>query len=164
VIHRRQAITAIAGSAATWSASARESTLRLLAVPEAMAQVAAGGPTGVLAVGRSGVLFALAQDRGRPLRLADGIDPDTPLAVGHGRIAACRMDGALWVGEGGRAGVSGERALAPAAGLLVLPLAVIGVEVAGRRHRVVRFEPGGAGAWRRVARSDIDVLPDARPL
>lgn len=164
MILRRQAIAAIAGSVAAWSASARQPGLFLLAAPEAMAQVAAGGPTGVLAVGRSGVLFALAQFGGRTLRLADGIDPDTPLAVGHGRIAARRIDGALWVGEAGRAGVSRDQALAPAAGLLVLPLAVIGVEVAGRQHRVVRLEPGGAGAWRRVVRSAIDVLPDARPL
>jgi hypothetical protein len=164
VILRRQVIAAIAGSVAPWSAPARQPGLRLLAAPQAMAQVAAGGPTGVLAVGRSGVLFALAQAGGRTLRLADGIDPDTPLAVGHGRIAARRMDGALWVGEAGRAGVSRAQALAPAAGLLVLPLAVIGVEAAGGRHRVVRLEPGGSGAWRRVARSGIDVLPDARPM
>ncbi len=161
---RRQAMAAIAGSVAPWSAPARQPGLLLLAAPEAMAQVAAGGPTGVLAVGRSGVLFALAQAGGRTLRLADGIDPDTPLAVGHGRIAARRTDGALWVGEAGRAGVSREQALAPAAGLLVLPLAVNGVEAAGAQHRVVRLEPGGAGAWSRVARSAIDVLPDARPL
>jgi hypothetical protein len=157
-------IAVIAGSVAAWSASARQPGLNLLAAPEAMAQVAAGGPTGVLAVGRSGALFALAQASNRALRLADGIDPDTPLAVGHGRIAARRMDGALWVGEAGGAGVSRAQALAPAAGLLVLPLAVIGVEAAGGQHRVVRLEPGGAGAWSRVARSAIDVLPDARPL
>ena len=160
-MRRRQAIAAIAGSSASWSASSRTPGLTWLAAPEAMAQVAAGGPTGVLAVGRSGLLFALALDGGKALRLADGIDPDSPLAVGHGRIAARRMDGALWVMEAGRAGVSRERALAPHAGLMVLPLAVIGVEAAGGQHRVVRLEPDGTGGWRRVARSDIDVLPDA---
>lgn len=130
----------------------------------AMAQVAAGGPTGLLAVAADGRLLALSQDGARARRLADGIDPQTPLAVGHDRIAARRLDGALWVLEAGRVGVSAERTLAPAAGLLVLPSAVIGIGVDGGRHRAVRLEPTRTGSWERVARSDIDVLPDARPL
>jgi hypothetical protein len=46
----------------------------------------------------------------------------------------------------------------------VLPLAVIGVESQGARHRAVRLEETGANAWTRVATSAVDVLPDARPL
>lgn len=163
---RRTAIGALVAGAVAWPARvpAGQSGLQVLGTPEAMAQVCAGGPTGVLAVARSGALYALPQEGGRGQRLADGIDPGTPLAVGHGRIAARRLDGALWVLEGGRAGTSGERALAAAAGLLVLPLAVIGVDADGQRHRAVRLEPTSAGSWRRVARSEIDVLPDARPL
>ncbi len=144
--------------------SARELALHDLSLAEPVAQIAAGGPTGVLAVSARGTLHALLLDGGRAQQLADGIDPDTPLAIGHGRIAARRQDGALWVLQAGGAGVSKLRALAPAAGLLVLPLAVIGVETEGARHRVVRLEPSGASTWTRVALSVVDVLPDARPL
>ena len=144
--------------------SAREPGLQALNAPGPVAQVAAGGPTGLLAVGASGALWALPAGGGSATRLADAIDPDTPLAVGHGRIAARRQDGALWVLQAGGAGVSAARALAPAAGLLVLPLAVIGVQAQGAQHRVVRLEPSGAATWAPVARSTVDVLPDARPL
>ncbi len=165
-MRRRQSIAAMAGGVVAWSATAstRLRAPQLLDTPEAMAQVAAGGPTGMLAVGASGVLFALPQDGGRARRLADGIDPETPLALGHGRIAARRRDGALWVLEGGRAGVSAQRTLVPRAGLLVLPLAVIGIGLEGTTHRVTRLEPAGTGSWGRAARSAIEVMPDARPI
>lgn len=157
---------ALASGALGWTphSSARQSGLQTLDAPEALAQVCAGGPTGVLALARSGTLYALPPEGGRGQRLADGLDHATPLAIGHGRIAARRVDGALWVSEGGRTAASAARALAPLAGLLVLPLAVIGIEFDGLRHRVVRLEPQGTGPWGRVARSEIDVLPDARPL
>lgn len=159
-------MAAIAGGMVAWSAPAAAGLppLRTLDTAEAIAQVAAGGPTGLLAVGAGGALFALPPEGGHARRLAEGIDPATPLAVGHGRIAARRRDGALWVQAAGRSSVSSDGRLARAAGLLMLPLAVIGVEVEGARHRVVRFEPTGAGVWSRVARSEIEVLPDARPL
>lgn len=166
MMRRRPSLAALAATVFGWPASvtAREPGLQVLEVPEPMAQVAAGGPTGVLAVAASGALYALPLEGGRAPRLAERIDPDTPLALGHGRIAARRQDGALWVLEGGAAGVSNARALAPAAGLLVLPLAIIGVQAEGGRHRVVRLEPSGAGTWAPVAHSAVDVLPDARPL
>lgn len=165
VIRRRSSLAAMAACLA-WPAlaRARPAGLQMLNVPEPAAQVAAGGPTGVLAVGVSGTLHALPQDGGRAQRLADGIDPDTPLALGHGRIAARRQDGALGVLEGGGGGVSKPRSLAPFAGLLVLPLAIIGVEAESGRHRVVRLERSAGSAWARVARSDVEVLPDARPM
>jgi hypothetical protein len=109
-----------------------------------------------------------------PQRIGDGIDPNTPIATGHGRIAARRADGGLWVWEGG--GGPGRAAIAPSAGLsvhaglLVLPLAVLAVVSAGTRpadplgHRLARFEPGTAGRWQEVARSTDPVLPDARPV
>jgi hypothetical protein len=56
------------------------------------------------------------------------------------------------------------------AGLLVLPLAVIGVvaggasDVAPPGPRLARFETDGSLGWREVARSVDVVLPDARPL
>lgn len=145
-------------------ASARPLGLQTLALPEPMAQIAAGGPSGLLGVGMSGALYALPLTSAPTRRLGDELDASVPLAVGHGRIAARRRDGALWVLEAGQAGVSVERTLAPAAGLLVLPLAVIAVATEGGRQRVVRLEPAGTGAWRAVATSDMAVLPDARPL
>lgn len=148
------------------SARAASKPLVLLpvATPGPMAQVAAGGPTGLLGVGIDGGLFALPLARGAAQRMADNIDAGTPLASGHGRIAARRRDGALWVLEAGRAGISVERTLAPAAGLLVLPLAVIAIAREGLRHQAIRLEPAGSGAWRSVAQSVANALPDARPL
>lgn len=165
-MRRRQVTVAIAASAVVRPGVARaeEPALHPLRTPEAMAQIVAGGPTSLLGVGASGTLYALAPEHGAHPRLGTGIDPATPLAVGHGRIAARRLDGALWVSEAGHGGVTGERALAPHAGLLVLPLAVIGIVADGARCHVARFEPRGAGAWGRVARSSIEVLPDARPV
>jgi hypothetical protein len=128
------------------------------------AQIAAGGPTGLLAVSAEGMLLALSTQGAPARRLADGIDPQTPIATGHGRIAARRADGALWVLDQGRVGASAEQRLARHAGILVLPLAVIVVESDGGRHRAARYEPAQEGAWRSVARSQIDLLPDARPL
>lgn len=163
---RRQAL--VSGVAAFLGlpkpASARPLGLQTLALPEPMAQIAAGGPSGLLGVGVSGALYALPLTSAPARRLGDELDASVPLAVGHGRIAARRRDGALWVLEAGQAGVSVERTLAPAAGLLVLPLAVIAVATEGGRQRVVRLEPASAGAWRTVASSDITVLSDARPL
>lgn len=164
MMRRRQAIAATAALAWPARLPARQPAVHPVVSGEAIAQVAAGGPTGLLAVSVGGTLFALSQSGGRGQRVADGIDPDTPLAVGHGRIAARRLDGALWVQEATRVGVSRARTLAKAAGLLVLPLAVIGIDDDGGRQRVVRLEPTGPGSWERVARSGIDVLPDARPL
>lgn len=137
---------------------------RPVSTPGRVVQIAAGGPTRLLAVDADGVLAALSVEGGPARRLADGIDPATPIATGHGRIAARRSDGALWLLDQGRVGGSAERSLARHAGLLVLPLAVIVVESDGLRHRAARYEPAPGATWRSVARSDIDLLPDARPL
>ena len=165
-MRRRQVIAAIGAGAITGPCrvGAEEPALRMLRAPEAMVQIAAGGPTALLGVGASGTLYALAPDHGAHPQLGTGIDPATPLAVGHGRVAARRLDGALWVYEAGRRGVTGERTLAPHAGLLVLPLAVIGIVADGTSFHVARFEPRGAGTWGRIARSGTGVLPDARPV
>lgn len=165
-MRRRQAITALVGGVGGWpvAVSAQQTAWRPLALPEPAAQLAVGGPRSLLAVGLSGGLFAMSLDGTAAERLATDIDPGVALGLGHGRIAARRRDGALWVLEGGRAGASRAGALAPWAGLLVLPLAVIGVQSEGARHRAVRLEETGANAWTRVATSAVDVLPDARPL
>ncbi len=113
-------------------------------------------------MGASGALWALSASGTAANRLADGLDPLTPLAVGHGRIAARHADGGLWVWQGGQVRRGPRNTLAPHAGLLVLPLAVIGV--AAGSHQVLRLEPGADSSWAVVARSDQAVLPDARPL
>lgn len=140
--------------------------LRLVNLPAAtpMAQLHAGGPTGLLAVARDGGLWALSPLQAEPRRLATGLDPATPLASGHGRIAARTAGGGLWVFDtaAGEARVQPDAGLAPHAGLLVLSLAVLGVAAAG--HRLLRFERAGSGSWRAVARSAEPLLPDARPL
>ena len=116
----------------------------------------------MLAVGASGALWALSASGAEPTALGDGLDPLTPLASGHGRIAARHADGGLWVWQAGQVQRGSRDTLAPQAGLLVLPLAVIGV--AAGSHRVLRFEPDARQAWAVVARSADAVLPDARPL
>jgi len=161
-LRRRQllALGALASAAApaqaAWAA-------RSLPAAEPLRQIRAGGPSGLLAVGASGALWALLASGAAATRLADGLDPLTPLASGHGRIAARHADGGLWVWQGaGPAQRSPRDTLAPQAGLLVLPLAVVGV--AAGSHRVLRFEPDASQAWAVVARSAEAVLPDARPL
>ena len=167
-MRRRQVIAAIGAGAITGPCrvGAEEPALRMLRAPEAMVQIAAGGPTALLGVGASGTLYALAPDHGAHPQLGTGIDPATPLAVGRGRVAARRLDGALWVYEAGRRGVTGERTLAPHAGLLVLPLAVIGTIAWAMRNKLpcgpVRApRRGDAGPHRRVR---YGALPNARPV
>jgi hypothetical protein len=174
LIQRRHALVALSCALAqmTVHAQGKRDAFRAVAAPEPLAQICAGGPAtpgaDLLGVSVNGDLFALSLTGGSARRLGGGLDPATPLAVGHGRIAARRRDGALWVLEGGRVSVSQERTLASAAGLLVLPLAVIAIAVSadGKAHRVVRLEGSGTGHWSEVARSgsDVTVMPDARPL
>ena len=149
-------LSAAAPAHAAWSA-------RGLLAAEPLRQIHAGGPSGLLAVGASGALWALSASGAAATRLADGLDPLTPLASGHGRIAARHADGGLWVWQGGAVQRGPRDELAVQAGLLVLPLAVVGV--AAGSHRVLRFEPDATSqAWAVVARSADAVLPDARPL
>ena len=144
-----------------------------------MRQLQAGGPSGfagfsaLLGTGVSGRLWALSLTGRAPRRLADGLDAATPLATGHGRIAARLAGGGLWIWEDGRIRTLPSAGLAVHAGLLILPLAVVAVVTAvmgsprgnePTSHRLARFEPDSAGQWREVARSQDAVLPDARPL
>lgn len=122
-----------------------------------------GGPTGLLGLDVMGDLWALSPLGSAPRRIGRALDGQTPVVAGEGRIAARSRDGGLWVLEQGRASVSPAGVLAPHAGLLNLPLAVIGVRQDGPAHRLVRMEPGPQG-WSEVARSEMAVLPDARPL
>lgn len=166
MMRRRQALAAFTASALGAPALAlpKLTPFGPVAAPEPMAQIAAGGPTGLLGLSVDGSLFALTPSGGGARRIGVGLDAGTPLALGHGRIAARQRDGALWVLENGRSAVSVERTLAPAAGLLVLPLAIIAIAISAGRHLAVRLEPPGSGPWRAVAQSDVEVLPDARPL
>jgi hypothetical protein len=160
-LSRRQLLALGALASAAAPAQAAWAT-RSIPAAEPLRQIRAGGPSGLLAVGTSGALWALSASGAAATRLAEGLDPLTPLASGHGRIAARHADGGLWVWQGGPVQRGLSEALAPQAGLLVLPLAVVGV--AAGSHRVVRFEPETSQAWAVVARSAEAVLPDARPL
>jgi hypothetical protein len=160
--------TGLLGAAARRATASppRELALRMVNLPPAtpMARLHAGGSTGLLGVAPDGTLWALSPRGAEPRRLAAGLDPATPLASGHGRIAARTADGGLWVFEqaSGLGRVQADAGLAPHAGLLVLPLAVLGVAAVG--HRLVRFESASGGRWQAVARSQEALLPDARPL
>jgi hypothetical protein len=165
------------GAQATAAPDPAAWTVRAVPAEEPMRQLRAGGPSGLLGTGTSGSLWALSLEGQAPRRIADGIDPATPVATGHGRIAARMADGRLWVweeaGGGGRARAvppSRSANLSVHAGLLILPLAVLAVVTASARpadplgHRLARFEPDPDGRWREVARSTDAVLPDARPV
>lgn len=158
------ALATAAGRALSAQARAPALQMRAVPVPSPMARLHAGGPTGLMGVARDGALWALPGLQGAARRLADALDPATPLASGHGRIAARTAEGGLWVFDlaSGRADHQRDADLAPHAGLLVLRLAVLGVVTGG--HRLVRFEPAGSGRWQAVARSPEAVLPDARPV
>ena len=162
---RRELLALAAGAGVLTRAPAATEvgwTLRRFPAAEPLQQIRSGGPSGLLAVGASGALWALSTRGAVATRLAEGLDPDTPLALGHGRLAARHADGGLWVWQGGQVQRSPPQLLAPQAGLLVLPLAVIGV--AAGHHQVLRLEPAADSAWTVVARSKQAVLPDARPL
>lgn len=165
------------GAQATAPPDATPWGLRAVSADEPMRQLHAGGPSGLLGTGASGRLWALSLTGQAPRRIADGIDPATPVATGHGRIAARMADGGLWVweesGPDGRARTvlaSRSANLSVHAGLLILPLAVLAVVTASARpadplgHHLARFEADPAGRWREVARSTDAVLPDARPV
>jgi len=162
---RRQLLFAGLG-AVGWQAAAASKPWTARAVPtsEPIRQLQSGGPSGLLGTGASGGLWALSLTGQAPRRLADGLDADTPLATGHGRIAARMTGGGLWLWEDGRIRESPSASLAGHAGLLILSLAVVAVLTDPPTHRIARFEPDNSGRWREVARSRDAVLPDARPL
>lgn len=130
---------------------------------EGIQRIDIGGPTGLLGLDTSGALWALSLSGSAPRRIGISLDGQTPVAAAEGRIAARRLDGALWVSDAVTQSASAPGVLAPHAGLLSLPLAVIGVRQLGPAHRLVRMEPGARG-WLEAARSDTAVLPDAQPL
>jgi hypothetical protein len=165
------------GAQATAAPDPAPWAVRAVTAGEPIRQLHAGGPSGLLGTGASGSLWALSLAGQAPRRIAEGIDPATPVATGHGRIAARTADGGLWVweetGGGGSARTfppSRTANLSVHAGLLILPLAVLAVVTASARpadplgHRLARFEPDPDGRWREVARSTDAVLPDARPV
>jgi hypothetical protein len=173
LISRRCALVAAALAyrpAVQAQVTVRPLATRSIPCDEPIAQLTAGGPTGLLAVSVTGTLWALpALGSGSARKLGEALDPTTPIAVGHARVAARRHDGGLWVLEDGRVGQSGAGLLAPAAGLLVLPLAVIAVQAeagvgTSTVHHAIRLEPSNPQTWAVVARSAANLLPDAAPL
>lgn len=131
--------------------------------PAPVAQLTPEGADSLVIITTQGAL-ARGPASGRWQTLADGLDPGVAPALGHGRIVARSADGGLWVHENGRGSFSPGLDLAPHAGLLVLPLAVIAVQRWRGSTHLVRLEPEAAGRWAVVARSAEPVLPDARPL
>lgn len=159
---RRRKLLALGAMACAGAPAHAAWAARSIPSPEEIRQLQAGGPSGLLAVGASGALWALSPGGAPAVRLAAGLDPFTPLASGHGRIAARHADGGLWLWEGGQVHRGLRNTLAPRAGLLVLALAVIGVGAG--HHHLLRLEPDARTVWTVVARSTEPVLPDARPL
>jgi hypothetical protein len=165
-ITRRAALSVALGCAALGrparAAAAPAWQLRPLPLATPWLQVRAADAAW-LGIDRDGRLWHLdAEATAAPRALAEGLAADSPLAAGHGRVAARRVDGRLWVG-GADAGLS-DVTLAEAAGLLVLPLAVIGVAGQGLSAQLLRLEPQAGGRWQVSARSTEPVLPDARPV
>ena len=135
-----------------------------LAAPQPVARIHPSGPDELLAISTTGTLWQLGPRNAAWMRLADDIDPASPMATGYGRIAARQAHGGLWAWANGRATNAPEARLAPHAGLCVLPLAIIGVTDMAGQFRVKRFEPDREDYWRESARGTESVLPDARPL
>lgn len=133
-----------------------------LNAPTPMARLRAGPGGTLMGLAANGELWR-ASSAGWQM-LGAGLDPDVPLAVGHGRVAGRSASGRLWVLEAGQVSQMRAPALAPHAGLLVLDRAIIAL-ISGEdgQQRVVRLERDRSG-WVESARSHAVVLPDARPL
>ncbi len=167
-MNRRDVLRAGAASllmrAPALAATGTASAVTSLAAPQPMAQIHAAGTGVLLTVSTTGTLWQLGPRDPAWTRLADEIDPASPVASGHGRIAARHAQGGLWVRADGRATIAREARLAPRAGLCVLPWAIIGVtDTAGQAH-VKRFEPDREQRWIESSRGTEPVLPDARPI
>ena len=153
--------TALPGSLVRAAAPRPEWGSRPVQLDEPLRQIQRGGPSGLLGVGLDGSLWALS-GIAPPRKLADGIDPATPITADRGRIVARMAHGGLWIQADGVASILPNLRVSPLAGLLILPLAVIAVVPDGAVHRLARFESGG-GRWIETVRSVETVMPDARP-
>lgn len=134
-----------------------------LGAPQPITRLHTPAPGELLAVSSSGVLWQYTAQAWK--ERAKGLDPDTPLAAGHGRIAGRSARGALWVLEDGRATLSPAAPLSKHAGIHILALGIIAVAADGRdRGYAVRLDRNATGTWLETARSTEPVLPDARPV
>ncbi len=159
------------------AATSQASSLRTMAFPEPIAQIVRGGPTGLLAIGKSGTLYAAPKELHSTAAqiLGKGLDHGAPIATGHGRIAARTMAGALWVLENGKESISQETSIAPHGGFCILPFGIIAIVrrsdklVDAGRFVAARFEPlvsasQASPRWRAIAQSAVEVTPDAQPI
>lgn len=158
--------SAMAGLA--WAGAAPQGNRsRLKRVPlRDVSRVDRAADEGWLARDRHGALWHVAVDAA-PRLVGHGVQPDGPLAAGHGRIAGRGEDGRLWVREVNAASQEPERSserLAPNGGLCVLRDAVVGIVEQAGRSALARFEPDASRRWHATSRSDIEVLPDAEPV
>lgn len=98
---------------------------------------------GWLARDRHGALWHVMVDA-VPRLVGHGVQPDGPLAVGHGCIAGRGEDGRLWVRDASAASQEPERSserLAPHGGMCVLRDTVVGIVEQAGRAVLARFEP-----------------------
>ena len=150
-----QARKATAAATPVWSG-------QLIPASMPLQQIRSGEGGTFLAVAANGDLWSYTAASAKR-KVADGIDPASPMAAGYGRVAARSSGGALFIEVDGRRRSSTVAGLAPNAGLINLPFAVIGVVSDQRQFRVVRFEPT-QDRWSISDRSDESVMPDARPV
>ena len=148
---------------ASLAAATAEWAVRPVTGAAPLLQLNAAEGSALLGIDARGTLRSWAANGAGAQKIADGLDPATPIAIGHGRVAARTADGGLWVRDAGSASTTPTASLAINAGLLILPLAVIAIVVEGDSHRVARFESTG-GRWSRTDLSKDVVMPDARPI
>lgn len=166
-VRRRGLLALAAGSLASGQvlgAASVQWRTRFVVSEQRLRQIHVDGPSGLLGIDADGSLWALSLVGDAPARIAAGLDPDSPLATGHGRIAARDAEGGLWIRERGAAHTVKRIGVSAHAGLLILPQGIIVAVVAGEGHRLVRLEPDGSSRWSEVARSAGAVMPDVRPL
>lgn len=119
--------------------------------------ITADASIGLAAVNTAGELWRYQQDSWE--KLGEGFAAHSPLAAGHGRIAGVDAQGFFREWRDNTV-IQTTLALAPDAGMVQLPLATIAVSHDSGGHYLLRIENGRISA----KRSDVPLLPDARPL
>lgn len=95
-------------------------------------------------------------------KLLSGISGSVAPVAGHGKIAVADNQGRFLLWQAGRV-VKSDIVLAPDAGMVVLPFAVIAVARHDNENRLVRLEEAG-GVAKITAMADTPVLPDSHPV
>ncbi len=138
--------------------------MKTITLDEKILAIQAGGPSGLLATSANGNVFAVSASGKENLKIASGIDAASPLAATDSVVAGRTKNGSLWAWSKGKSEKTADATIAPHAGLLILPTALIAVVSRGASQYLARFEFDSSNMWREVARSSEAVLPDARPV